>query len=268
MGAAVVVELGEEVGGVVGLHPRDQVGDLVVVAVFGELELVLVAELFEEVGFELGVVLDGGDDLLALAVRCGLDEVGQLGRVEAGELRVRDAQLDGRDVAGERLEARPVEEVGDADRAARPRAGSRRRSRLCGLTSIPTTRHQPSTRAISISFARTRRAPSTLISCRSSRSSRSSSSPSRRSNGCRSSRALRERDAAVLDLADLLGRNEDQPSGDLRDGAADRRVVVLAEADDEVVDPAELAAVGVGQLAARDEREVEDGRGAARHGSR
>ena len=122
MGAAVVVELGEQVGGVVGLHTGDQVGELVVVAVLGELELVLVAELFEQVGFELGVVLDGGDDFLALPVRRGLDEVGELGRVEAGELRVRDAQPDGRDVAGERLEARPVEEVGDADpRRDRPR---------------------------------------------------------------------------------------------------------------------------------------------------
>ena len=35
---------------------------------------------------------------------------------------------------------------------------------------------------------------------------------------------LGEGDAAVLDLADLLGWDEDEPSGDLGDGAADRRV--------------------------------------------
>ena len=67
----------------------------------------------------------------------------------------------------------------------------------------------------------------------------------------------------MLDLADLLGRDEDEPSGDLRDRTGDRRVVVLAQADDEIFDAAELALVGVGQLAARDERQVEDGRGGA-----
>ena len=70
---------------------------------------------------------------------------------------------------------------------------------------------------------------------------------------------LRESDAAMLDLGDLLGWDEDEPAGDLGDGAADRRVLVLAKAHDEIVDPAELTAVRIGELAARDEREVKDG---------
>ena len=50
---------------------------------------------------------DGADDLLALAVRRRLDEVGELGRVQLRELRVRHAQAHGRHVAGERLDATP-----------------------------------------------------------------------------------------------------------------------------------------------------------------
>ena len=71
----------------------------------------------------------------------------------------------------------------------------------------------------------------------------------------------------MLDVTDVLGRHEDVAAGDAGHGAAHRRVLVLAEANEEVVDAPELAAVGVGQIAADDEREVED-RGRGGHGSR
>ena len=109
-------------------------------------KLLPVSELFEQVGFQLGIVLDGGDDFLALPMGCGFDEVGQFDRVQACELRVRHAQLDRRDVTGERFQAGPVEEARDAHLPGASARGSSRRSRLCALTSIPTTRHQPSTR--------------------------------------------------------------------------------------------------------------------------
>ena len=71
---------------------------------------------------------------------------------------------------------------------------------------------------------------------------------------------LRERDPAVLDLADSLGGDVHVAAGDLCDGSADRRVLVLAEVDEQVVDLAELAAFGVVQVAADDQRQVQDGR--------
>ena len=62
----------EQVGRIVSLHAGHQIGDLLVVAVFGELQLVRVAEFLEQVGLELGIVVDGGDDLFAGAVLCSL----------------------------------------------------------------------------------------------------------------------------------------------------------------------------------------------------
>ena len=67
------------------------------------------------------------------------------------------------------------------------RRGTTRRAIPRRPVSTPTTRYHPSTRAISMSLARTRRAPSTLISCRSSTSFFSRTSCGRRSNGRRSS---------------------------------------------------------------------------------
>ena len=66
------------------------------------------------------------------------------------------------------------------------RRGATRRRMPRSPVSTPTTRYQPSMRAISISFARTSRAPSMLISWRSRTSFFSSTSPGRRSNRCRS----------------------------------------------------------------------------------
>ena len=212
VGAAVVVELGEQVGGVVGLHPGDQVGDLVVVAVFGELELVLVAEFLEHVGFELGVVVDGGDDLLALAVRCGLDEVGELGRVEAGELRVRDAQLDRRDVAGERLEARPVEEVGDADAPGATARGSSRRSRLRGLD-VDADDAPPAFDAGDLDLVRAHEPGAVDVDQLPVEQVLAQQQLALAAlERLQVEPRLGEGDAAVLDLADLLGRDEDEPS--------------------------------------------------------
>ena len=114
--AALLVELADDVGGVVGSHPREDLGDLLVGAVLEELALVVVVELLEHVGLELAVVVaDGLDDLLALVPRGGLDEVGDLRGVELGELRVGHAQAHGGDVADERLHVGPVEELAGRD---------------------------------------------------------------------------------------------------------------------------------------------------------
>ena len=230
----------DEVGGVVGLHAREQRGDLLVAAVLDELELVAVLELLEDVGLELGVGGDRGDDLLALVVRRRLDEVGDLRRVELRELRVRHAQADGRDVAGERLDRGPVEEaaaastaLGERARQHAPDAGPRR------LTSTPTTRYQPSSRASSISFARTSRAPSTLISCRSRTSFFSSTSCGPPLEVLEVELLGDQRHEAGRDLDDLLRGDEDRAARDGRDDAGDRRIVLVAEADDQVVDAAE-----------------------------
>jgi hypothetical protein len=67
-------------------------------------------------------------------------------------------------------------------------------------------------------------------------------------------------DAAVLDLRDRVRGHEHLPTGEGGEEAGDGRVLVLAEPDDEVVDAAELGAGGIEQVAARDEREVEDAR--------
>ena len=185
--------------------------------------------------------------------------------MELRELRVRHAQPHGRDVPGERLDARPVEEAARLDAGRRARAASRRRTRPRRPTSTPTTRYQPSSRASSISFARTSRAPSTLISCRSSTSFRSSTS-------C--GRPLERLQVEPLGVsvtrpgaisAICSAGDEHLPAGDRREDAGHRRVVVVAEPDDQVVDPPEPLARRVAQLAADDEREVDHRRRSRGH---
>ena len=56
-------------------------------------------ELLEDVGLELGIVSDRLDDLLAFAPRGGLDEVGELRRMEPREPRMRNSEPDCRDMA-------------------------------------------------------------------------------------------------------------------------------------------------------------------------
>ena len=80
-----------------------------------ELDLVLGVELLEHVGLELAVLADGLDDLLALVVRRRLDEVGDLGGVEPGQLAVGDAQARRGDVGDEGLDARPVHDLAGGD---------------------------------------------------------------------------------------------------------------------------------------------------------
>ena len=71
----------------------------------------LVVELLEHVGLELLVLPDRLEDLLALLVRGGLDQVGDLRRVEPHDPPRRQLQPRGRDVADERLEVTPIDEL-------------------------------------------------------------------------------------------------------------------------------------------------------------
>ena len=74
-----------------------------------------------------------------------------------------------------------------------------------------------------------------------------------------------ERDDAGRDLDDLLGGDVDGPSRDRGDDAGDRRIVLVTEADDEVVDAAEALAEGIAELSPDYEREVKNGRSKRRH---
>ena len=160
-----------------GAMRAEDLRDLLVRAILQELALVMVVELLEHVGLELAVVLaDGLDDLLALAPGRSLHEVGDLGRMQLGELGVGDPQAHRRDVTHERLDAGPVEELARGDALPeRPWAagGAGRRAAPCRRRPRATSRRCS---ASSISFARTSRAPSTLISWRSSTSRLSSTS--------------------------------------------------------------------------------------------
>ena len=113
--------------------------------------------------------------------------------------------------------------------------GSRRRSPPRGPVSTPTTRQEPAISASSISLARTRRAPSTLISWRSSRSRRSSTSSGRRSKWRRSSLALRSITPSGADLRDAVDAEERGAAGDRHQHAGDRRVADAAEPHDQVL---------------------------------
>jgi len=74
-----------------------------------------------------------------------------------------------------------------------------------------------------------------------------------------------ERDDAHADLDDLLGGDVDRATGDRRYDSRDRRIVLVAEADDQVVDAAQAFARVIAELAPDYEREVEYGRSKRRH---
>ena len=65
---AVLVELEQQIGRVVALHPRKHRSGLVVGALAQELDLMLVVELLEHVGLELLVLPDRLEDLLPFLV--------------------------------------------------------------------------------------------------------------------------------------------------------------------------------------------------------
>ena len=104
-----------------GAIRAEDLGDLGIGAILEELALVLVVELLEHVSLELAVVIAYGlDDLLALVPRGRLHEIGDLGRMQLGELRVGHAQAHGGHVSDERLDARPIEELAGGDVRAEP----------------------------------------------------------------------------------------------------------------------------------------------------
>jgi len=138
---AILVYLDDQVRRVVGGHAGDHRGDLRVGALSDELELVVLVELLEDVRLELAIVGDRLDQLLSLVMGCGLHEIGDLGRVEVGELAVGEAQTRGRDMAHERLHVRPIQEGPIADQ---PPHGPRQSSPELGARGVvePTTLHQ------------------------------------------------------------------------------------------------------------------------------
>ena len=89
--ATVLIDLIDEVGGVVGLHARENSRRVHVGARLEELQLVGHVELLEDVRLQLAVQPDGLDDLLALLVARLLDEVGDLGGMQLGQFAVGNA---------------------------------------------------------------------------------------------------------------------------------------------------------------------------------
>ena len=257
-------KLEDEVGGVVGLHAGEQRGDLLVAPVLDELELVAVLELLEDVGLELGIGRDRGEDLLALVMRRRLDEVGDLRGVELRELRVRHPKPHGGDVPRERLDRGPVEEAARLDppgeRARQHAPDEAPHADVDADHAVPALEpreldlvraHEPGTVDVDqlpvedvLLQQHLLRPPLEVLEIE---------------------LLGDQRHEAGRDLDDLLRGDEDRASRDGGDDAGDRWIVLVAEADDQVVDAPEPLACRVAQLAADDLREVEDRRRSRGH---
>ena len=107
----LLVELEQQVGSIVACHAAEHGRSLGVGALAQELDLVLVVELLEHVRLELLVLPDRLEDLLPLLVRCGLDQVGDLGRVQPDQPARRHLQARGGHVPDERLDVPPGHEL-------------------------------------------------------------------------------------------------------------------------------------------------------------
>ena len=183
-----------------------------------------------------------GDDLLALAVAGRLDEVGELRRVQARELRVRRAQPDGRDVTGERLElaqssttllagtrSREPPREDAADDPARPDIDADDAPPAVAAGELDVVR-APQARPVDVDQLTVEDvlAQQHLV-------------------GPALERAQvepvgGERDASVVELGDRVAGYDDGVPGHPREHRGDRRVVVVAEPDEQVVDAPELRA--------------------------
>lgn len=83
--AAFLGEVEQCVGCVVGAHAGQHVGVLGVGAGFEKIAGLVLLELLEHVGLQLGVGVDAAEELLLLLVGGFFDEVGQLGRLEPAQ---------------------------------------------------------------------------------------------------------------------------------------------------------------------------------------
>ena len=115
----LLVELGEEVGGVVGFHLLEDPGGPFGFHGLEDLGLVLLGELLEDVGQVL--VLHGLDQLLAGLVGQVLHVPGGLGRVQAAQLD----QLGGRLADVEELARPPPTAPGASGPSGRAPGGGR-----------------------------------------------------------------------------------------------------------------------------------------------
>src|SRR6185312_13707493 len=256
--AAVLLELADHVDGVVGSHAGEDLGDLLVAAILEELALVLVVELLEDVGLELPVVVaDGLDDLLALLSGGGLDEVGDLGGVELGELRVGHAQADGRDVADERLDARPVEELAGRDVGAE-RLGQQAPQAAAGAgvdaDDPPGAADEGELDLVGANEARALDVDQLTVE----QVALEQDLLGAPLEVAQVELRLAQHDPARADVRDALHAEVGPPPGDGHEHARDPRIADAAEADDQILDLAEPLAVGVAQRAADDRREMED----------
>src|SRR5271154_6945611 len=258
--APVLLELADDVGCVVRRHPREDRCDLRVRAVLEELPLVLVVELLEHVGLELAIIVaDRLDDLLALASRCRLHEIGDLGGVELGQLGVRHSQAHRRDVPHERLHAGPVDESSERDVGAR-RLG------------------QQAAKAAARARVDAHHAPGSgeqreldLVRAHQSRALDVDQLPVEQVafeehllwtalEVAQVELGLAQHHAGGSDVGDPVDAHERGPPGHGHQHARDRWVADAAQAHDQILDLAQLLSVGVAQWAADDRGEVEDRR--------
>ena len=162
----------------------------------------LVVELLEHIRLELLVLAHRLEDLLALLVRGGLDQVRDLGGVKPAQPR-RELQPRRRHVADERLEVRPRDELTVlavvAAEAPRQQPPEPRPEARVDPRDAP---HAVLVATSSTSRAVTSRAVATLIRLRSSTSARSSISPGRRSNWARFSFVVDVRHGVGPELLD------------------------------------------------------------------
>src|ERR1039458_7888777 len=71
----------------------------------------LVIELFEDVGLQLLVLRQSLEDLLALLMRCGLDQIRDLGRMQTAQAPRPQLQSGRRNVPDKRLHISPRNEL-------------------------------------------------------------------------------------------------------------------------------------------------------------
>ncbi len=111
LGPALLGQVGDQVGGLIGAHLLEDVGRPFGRKVVEDVDLVLRGQLLEHIGST--ALLERGHDAGPIAWRELLDDVGDIGGVQRGERLVGDAQLEARDARLNRIDVLPFDVVFD-----------------------------------------------------------------------------------------------------------------------------------------------------------
>ena len=214
-------------------------------------------ELLEDISLELEVLADSVDDLLALLMRRGFDEIGDLGRVQASKFAVRDAEHRRRHMGDERLDALPIDDGLRRDALGEHAGEHPAQNRPAGR--VDPDHLEGAVDQRDLDLVRTDEPGAHDVDQVPSRQvfgEEKLAGPSFETGEIE--RLALELDASGANASDQRDRHEELPPADSRDDPGHRGMCLFALARDDVLDPAHPFPVTAQQRAVDDAGKMDD----------